>query len=1024
MATPHLSWLFLIVFIFCMNMHAVSGLCLSDQQSLLLQMKDNLIFNAAKSTILVKWNQSSDCCTWEGITCDAGRITGLKLSEESISGGINDNSSLFNLIHLKSLDLSFNNIGSTIPTRMGNLTNLSYLNLSNAGFMGQIPKEISLLIKLVALDLSSYFFLNSNASLKVDQSRSLRMLVQNLTKLEELYLDGVTISATGKDWGHALSSSLLNLRVLSMFECGLSGPIDQSLAKLQSLSMIRLNGNNLSTPVPQFFAYYSNLTSLELRSCGLYGTFPKKIFQVPTLQTLDISHNELLEGVLPEFPKNIALQLLQLSQTNFSGRLPISISNLQKLSSLDLSHCQFIGTLPNTLVELAHLVYLDLSVNNFTGSIPPSGWEGLVHLANFHLSHNFLSGSIPSSLFALPSVQKIELSNNKFSGQVLEFPNAPFSMLDTLDLSSNVLHGPIPMSIFKLKKLSTLSLSFNNFNGTIQLSMIQGLRNLVSLDLSYNSLSVDSSNFGSNFTSLPQILIIKLASCKLRVFPNLKTQLNLDTLDLSNNHIFGEIPNWISEVGNGSLLHLNLSHNHLTGIQEPFCLPNLAVLDLHFNQIQRKIPSLPPYASYIDLSNNNFTSFIPADIGKNLSTVSFFSISNNGLIGAIPESICSAHYLQVLDLSENSLSGNIPACVPNMSQTLGILNLQRNNLGGQIPDTFPLNCNLRTLDLNENVLTNRTPQSLASCRALEVFDLGNNEMLDTFPLFLKNFSTLRVLVLRSNKFYGHITCEKSIGAWLVIQIVDVASNNFSGEVPGQCLMKWNAMISSKDYDRSELNLLRFAFFQFDPFLYYENAVTVTNKGHKMELVKILSVFTSIDFSSNNFLGEIPKELGKLKCLHVLNLSNNALSHQIPSSFGNLHQLESLDLSRNHLKGAIPTSLSNLNFLSFLDLSHNQLVGRIPSGIQIQTFLASSFEGNDGLCGPPLTPNCTDDGAKMLPESHSKSSTRIEWDLIAAEIGFIVGFGIVVGPLMFSRKWRKRYFDSLEDITFRIYLKYF
>ena len=56
------------------------------------------------------------------------------------------------------------------------------------------------------------------------------MLVQNLKMIAELYLDGVNISAQGKEWCHALLSSLPNLRVLSMSRCYLSGPIHSSLA--------------------------------------------------------------------------------------------------------------------------------------------------------------------------------------------------------------------------------------------------------------------------------------------------------------------------------------------------------------------------------------------------------------------------------------------------------------------------------------------------------------------------------------------------------------------------------------------------------------------------------------------------------------------------------------------------------------------------------------------------------------------------------------------------------------------------
>ena len=134
MRTLLFAWLFLML------VDAVSGQCLSHQQSLLLKLKDTLIFNASSSGILAMWNRSSDCCTWKGVTCEEGRVTGLILSNESITGGIDNPSSLFRLQYLKSLDLSSNNINSKIPSRIRKLQSLSFLNFSNAGFVGQIPK--------------------------------------------------------------------------------------------------------------------------------------------------------------------------------------------------------------------------------------------------------------------------------------------------------------------------------------------------------------------------------------------------------------------------------------------------------------------------------------------------------------------------------------------------------------------------------------------------------------------------------------------------------------------------------------------------------------------------------------------------------------------------------------------------------------------------------------------------------------------------------------------------------------------
>lgn len=66
----------------------------------------------------------------------------------------------------------------------------------------------------------------------------------------------------------------------------------------------------------------------------------------------------------------------------------------------------------------------------------------------------------------------------------------------------------------------------------------------------------------------------------------------------------------------------------------------------------------------------------------------------------------------------------------------------------------------------------------------------------------------------------------------------------------------------------------------------------------MELFEILTIFTSIDFSSNHFKGPILGDLIDFKAPYIVNLSNNALSSEIPPSIGNIREQESLDLSQN------------------------------------------------------------------------------------------------------------------------------
>ena len=238
----------------------VSGHCLDDQKSLLLQFKSSLKFNTTLSTKVVHWNVARDCCSWEGVTCSnesfsKGHVIGLNLNNQSIYVGLDYSSSLFSLQHLQDLSLAYNNFNnSQIPPGFGNVMNLSYLNLSNAGFAGLIPIEISNLKRLVTLDLSTSPFL-SVSMLKIENP-DLATLVQNFGELKELYLDGVNISESGNEWCQALSSSVPNLRVLSMSNCYLSGSLDSSLLKLQSLSIIRLENNPLNAPIPEFFCKF------------------------------------------------------------------------------------------------------------------------------------------------------------------------------------------------------------------------------------------------------------------------------------------------------------------------------------------------------------------------------------------------------------------------------------------------------------------------------------------------------------------------------------------------------------------------------------------------------------------------------------------------------------------------------------------------------------------------------------------------------------------------------------------------
>ena len=254
--------------------------------------------------------------------------------------------------------------------------------------------------------------------------------------------------------------------------------------------------------------------------------------------------------------------------------------------------------------------------------------------------------------------------------------------------------------------------------------------------------------------------------------------------------------------------------------------------------------------------------------------------------------------------------------------------------------------------------------------------------------------------------------------------LDLASNHFTGPLPRKSLSTWKAMTNNEDVAQSELKHLEFDA-QGIPQYHYLDVTTVTMKGQETELGKILTVFTSFDLSCNYLDGPIPDNIGILNSLYILNLSHNAFAGQIPPSLGKLSRLESLDLSSNQLSGEIPVQLvDGLTFLSVLNLSLNQLVGPIPCVNQFGTFLEASYERNKGLCGCVLKTKCESAEPSLPPSKdiHLKSRPLINWNYLSAELGFVFGFGMVFGPLIFWKRWRILYYKHVDDIFFRIYLQ--
>ncbi|CAM8967885.1 unnamed protein product [Rhodiola kirilowii] len=146
---------------------------------------------------------------------------------------------------------------------------------------------------------------------------------------------------------------------------------------------------------------------------------------------------------------------------------------------------------------------------------------------------------------------------------------------------------------------------------------------------------------------------------------------------------------------------------------------------------------------------------------------------------------------------------------------------------------------------------------------------------------------------------------------------------------------------------------------------------------------------------NNFSGSIPSRLSQ--ALNVLDLSFNSLTGSIPTAVLNLTQLTTLSLQNNSLVGQIPAI--DLPRLKLINLSYNQLNGSVPP--TLQKFPASSFEGNQRLCGLPLNscspptpappPSTTDIPFSPAPTPQNQKKKNLNYKIIIAIAvgGFVI-----------------------------------
>ncbi|PON98095.1 LRR domain containing protein, partial [Trema orientale] len=618
-------------------------------------------------------------------------------------------------------------------------------------------------------------------------------------------------------------------------------------------------------------------------------------------------------------------------------------------------------------------------------------------LRELHLFSNQLDGVFPIRLSRFPNLSTLLLDDNQLTGPLPDLSSMP--NLTTFSAANNKFNGISTESIGELYYLESLDVSSNSLTGVISEVNLRSPK-LKKLDLSYNSAL--TLKFNSDWVPSFQLDSIRLNSCKLGLqFPSwLQNQTNLSVLEIPNSGIRGPVPNWFSNI-TSKLSYLNMSFNLLSNTLPYFPLIYAFEVDLSFNQFHGSIPPSLSNASNVYLSNNNFT-----------DCVSILREAKTGLTS-------------IFDLSNNKLSGSLPNCWGNF-QFLVVLNLENNNLSGDIPSSI---CSryVQTLQLRSNSFSGKLPSSLKNCTELRVLDLGKNTLKGPIPSWIgERLTSLVFLSLKSNKFYGSIPLN--LCHLTEIQILDLSLNDLSGAIPS-CINNFTSMVR-KDHQTPTISIGFRPYVPPTASLYtgsYENIAPIMWKGLEYKYDKILGLLRIIDLSSNKLTGEIPIEVADLVQLVQLNLSRNSLSGAIPKNIGGLTKIEALDLSYNDLSGEIPISLAEVSSLNYLDLSNNRLSGRIPTSTQLQSFNASTYAENLGLCGLPLTSSCPGDGtphdAPPSTGDDENGETWFEtlWFYIGIGVGFTVGFCGVCGNLLINTSWRLADFWSVHRLGDWLYV---